>query len=288
MTAPVVQDSDDKEPTGARITLTFPHMLPDVTPKQIKALLAPLISFDVKTPVQAYTDTLPPVLKSAILEHHVLVGMSTDMVLYALGAPEKKSREVDGQMPFEEWIYGHPPQDVNFVRINGNRVIRVEVAKLGQPLQIFTQDVVSGLMTTDGRSVMASAQPQEVHTVQLGDVHRDPDKQAPLAPPTLRNPGEKLPQDDPNSVNQAGRDGPMRPVIFPKDTTNDPAHTTSAASGAAKPDAAKPDATGGAAQPASGPASQPAQVPTVAPSTPPSSTPPSGGSYFQTQLPAAR
>jgi hypothetical protein len=256
MTRPVIQDDDDnKDPTGSRITLTFQKFVPDVTPAQIKALLAPLISFDMKTPVQAYTDTLPPKLKDAILNHHVMVGMSTDMVLFALGPPEKKSREIEGQMPFEEWIYGHPPQDVNFVRVNGNRVIRVEVAKLGQPLEIFDKDEVEGLMTTDGRPVLADAGQRSQHKVELGDVQRDPDTQAPLAPPTLRAPGEKLPidrdeagkPDDP----ELNREGPMRPVIFPKDTTKDPANTVPAHPkpkpevdpDSTKPDSTKPDST---------------------------------------------
>ena len=132
------------DPAGARLTLTFADHVPELTPAQVKALLAPLISFDVKTPMQAFTDTLPPALKEAILSHKVLVGMSTDMVLFAKGQPLTKSREMEGQMPFEEWIYGTPPDDVDFVRINGNRVIRVEIAKEGEPLQIFTKDVVSG------------------------------------------------------------------------------------------------------------------------------------------------
>ena len=38
--------------------------------------------------------------------------------------PTSKIREMDGNMPFEEWVYGEPPHDVTFVRINGNRVIR--------------------------------------------------------------------------------------------------------------------------------------------------------------------
>ena len=219
---------DDEEPTGSRITLTFPKFVPDITPVQLKALLAPLISFDVKSPAQAYTDTLPPKLKEAILNHHVMVGMSTDMVLIALGPPEAKSREMEGQMPFEEWIYGHPPQEVNFVRVNGNRVIRVEVARLGQPLQIFTKDEVDGLMMTDGRPVLAEATPKDKHTVQLGDVHRDPDTQAPVAPPSLRKPGEKLPEDSPDNGPTISREGPMKPVIFPKDTTKDPARTVPA------------------------------------------------------------
>ena len=231
MSAPVVQDNEG-DPTGARITLSFSKFVPDVTPAQIKALLAPLVSFDMKTPVQAYTDTLPPSLKAAILNHHVLVGMSTDMVLFALGPPESKSREMDGQMPFEEWIYGHPPQDVNFVRVNGNRVIRVEIAKLGKPLEIFTKDEVEGLMMTDGRPVLAEATQHDPRRIELGDTHRDPDTQAPAAPPSLRAPGEKLPIDNTTAGSSAdptqNREGPMKPVVFPKDTSNDPARTVPA------------------------------------------------------------
>ena len=226
LTNPVVQDPG-QEPTGSRITLTFPKGVPEVTGAQVKALLAPLISFDMKTPVQAYTDTLPPRLKEAILNHHVLVGMTTDMVLFAMGQPEKKSREIEGQTPFEEWIYGHPPQDVNFVRVNGNRVIRVEVAKLGQPLEVFTKDEVQGLMTTDGKPVLAEVKRPGV---QLGDVHRDAETQAPIAPPSLRAPGETLPSDPtPGDVSAGGsREGAMKPVIFPKDTTKEPARTVPA------------------------------------------------------------
>jgi hypothetical protein len=187
------------------------------------------------------------VLKEAILNHHVMVGMSTDMVLFALGPPESKSREMEGQMPFEEWIYGHPPQDVSFVRVNGNRVIRVEIAKLGQPLAIYTKDEVEGLMMTDGRPVMAQASQHDSHTVQLGDVHRDPDTQAPTAPPSLRAPGEKLPQDaDSSGQDPSGnRVGPMKPVVFPKDTTKDPARTVPAhpAAADAKDSSTKSDAS---------------------------------------------
>jgi hypothetical protein len=281
---PVVQD-DNQEPAGARITLSFNGHVPDVTGAQLKALLAPLISFDMKTPVQAYTDTLPPKLKEAILNHHVMVGMSTDMVLFALGPPESKSREVEGQMPFEEWIYGHPPQDVQFVRVNGNRVIRVEMAKLGQPLVVYTEDQVQGLMMTDGRPVIASATPHDTHTVQLGDVHRDPDTQSPIAPPSLRKDGEKLPSDDPNAMG-LGREGPMKPVIFPKDTSKDPAHTTSATPDAAKADSATADADDpDGAKPAAKPdAAKPDPATPAKPD--PTPIPPTGaGSFLESPLP---
>jgi hypothetical protein len=77
----------------------------------------------------------------------------------------------------------------------------------------------------------------------LGDVHRDPDRQAPAAPPTLRAPGEKLPTDDENAKqNAANRTGTMQPVVFPKDTTKEPARTIPAHPAPVSPDAADTDA----------------------------------------------
>jgi len=204
---PAVQGTGD-EALGARLTLSFENHLPELTGAEVKALLAPLISFDVKTPIQAFTDTLPTKLKEAILNHHVLVGMSTDMVIFAKGQPDGKSRELEGQMPFEEWIYGKPPQDVQFVRINGNRVIRLEVAKVGETPVIFTRDEVTGLMRTDGTALDPAGDPNTRITKE-GDVERNPDTQAPAAPPSLRQPGEKLPADKPQT-------GVMKPVQFPK------------------------------------------------------------------------
>ena len=212
-TSPIVQ-GDEQQPTGARLTLEFKGHIPELTGTQVKALLAPLISFDVKTPIQAFTDTLPAKLKDAILNHDVMVGMTTDMVLFALGQPQRKVREVDGQMPFEEWIYGSPPKPVEFVRINGNRVIRVEIAKVGEAPEIFTKDEVEGLMRTDGSPVLAEQ--TRTRTVKMGDVERDPDKEAPAPPPTLTAPGEKLPEN-------AGQNQPggMKPVEFPKQKPDD-------------------------------------------------------------------
>jgi hypothetical protein len=211
-TNPVVQDVQD--PQGARLTLDFGKQVPALTGAQVKALLAPLISFDVKTPVQAFTDTLPTPLKDAILGHRVMVGMSTDMVLFAKGAPRTKSREIEGQMPFEEWIYGTPPDEVDFVRINGNRVIRVEIAKAGQEPEVFTKDEVSGMMRSNGAPVVA----ENVKVVREGDVQRDPNRQAPAPPPTLRKEGEQLPSEQQDSKVPAGQKDrdKMRPVQMPK------------------------------------------------------------------------
>ena len=212
---PVVQD-DGQEPAGSRLTLTFKDTVPELTAADVKALLSPLISFDVKTPIQAFTDTLPAKLKDAILNHQVMVGMSTEMVLFALGQPQSKQREMDGQMPFEEWIYGAPPKPVEFVRINGNRVIRLEIAKVGEAPQIFTKDEVEGLMRTDGAPV--APPPDRTKTVALGDkAPYNPDTQAAPAPPSLRKDGEQLPQDDPKQQSS----GTMKPVQFPNQKPDD-------------------------------------------------------------------
>lgn len=253
---PVVQ-GDAQDPVGARLTLDFGNRIPSLTGAQAKALLAPLISFDVKTPIQAFTDTLPPQLKDAILNHHVMVGMSTDMVVFSKGQPQSKSREMDGQMPFEEWIYGKPPEEVDFVRINGNRVIRVEVAKMGEPPVVFTNDEVSAMLRTDGTPAITAE--NHTHISRVGDVQRDPNKEAPTAPPSLRNPGEQLPTDDPSANQASGQKnvGVMKPVQFPKKKPN--------AQPGANPDSV-PDTEPGSAKPAaSEPATSPAPVKTPSP-----------------------
>jgi hypothetical protein len=219
-TTPVTQDNG-QEPTGSRLTLVFPHAVPEVTGQLVEALLAPIIGFGVKSPVVAYTDTLPPALKQAILDHQVLVGMSTEMVIYALGQPEQKVREREGQIPFEEWIYGEAPKPVEFVRINGNRVIRVEMAEVGKPPVVHAENEMGDYWNTVPNP--------NVHIVKLGD--EDPTAEAkqtaPQSPPTLRAPGEKLPTDN-------DKDHPsMQPVQFPKDSgspasTSDGAASTSA------------------------------------------------------------
>jgi hypothetical protein len=244
---PVVQGADE-DPQGARLTLIFKGPVPDLTGKDVKALLAPLISFDVKTPIQAYTDTLPEKLKDAILNHEVWVGMSTDMLMFAKGQPDGKSREMDGQMPFEEWMYGKPPQTVEFVRVNGNRVIRVEIAKMGEQPVIFTKDVVEGLMRTDGTPLDPV---KEQRVAKNGDVQRDPNTQEAAPPPSLRKPGETTPVDDPQDQNSSARAGDMRPVRFPApkpaaqpgdNPDGEPATATPATAGAPAPDASQQNA----------------------------------------------
>jgi len=240
---PVVQDGN--APVGSRVTLLFKNHVPELTGDQVKQLLAPLISFGVKSPVKAYTDTLPHALRQAILDHRVLVGMNLDMLSFAMGQPRTKYHEMDGQMPVDIWLYGTPPQPVTFVAINGNRVIRVEIARPGKPVERYDKDVVSAMLQSSGMGEQA----ENVHIVKEGDVTRDPNKEEPAPPPTLRNPGEAAPADQGQDV------GTMKPVHFPKPQADpdqiganpDDQQPASAPAAPAKP-------AGGTAQPQSAPA----------------------------------
>ncbi|MGC2403138.1 MAG: hypothetical protein WA510_25340 [Acidobacteriaceae bacterium] len=203
--APLAQD-DGQVPVGARMTLVFEKFVPEMEAYQLRKLIAPMIDFSLKSPAEAFADTLPPKLKGAVLNHEVLVGMNREMVLKAVGQPDQKVRETDGQTPFEEWIYGTPPHEVQFVRFNGNRVIRLEIADIGQPPIIRDKDETDGYFAG-----------QFVHQVRLGDAPPAPSNQehAPTKAPSLRQPGEDLP-------NAVDKDHQMKPVQYPDDQKPQP------------------------------------------------------------------
>src|SRR5580698_5095220 len=121
----------ETNPHGSFVDLYFDNHVPEMTTQQLRALLYPVLDFNARNKEQAYLDTVPPKVKEAIQAHHVLVGMNQEMVLHAVGKAPRKVREKDGDTEYEEWIYGEPPQDVDFVRIVGDEVIRVETMKVG-------------------------------------------------------------------------------------------------------------------------------------------------------------
>lgn len=166
-----------EQATGCRIALVFEGGVPELSAPEVKALLEPLIDFGVKSGEQAYADTLPAPVKSAIDSHEVLVGMNHRMVLAALGQPENKVRETAAEGKYEEWIYGHQPQTVQFVRFTGDRVSLVKVAALGKPMEVRSQDEMAGYMP--------AALPGLSIRVKDGPVN-----DGKTAPPTLLKPGE--------------------------------------------------------------------------------------------------
>lgn len=194
----------DAAPTGSRLVLVFPSRVPDLSGEQVEQLLKPMIDFGVRSPAEAYAETLPDFLRKAILEHRVLVGMDRQMVLYAKGEPDHKDREQVGGKPVVIWIYGQAPDPVEFVRFEGDFVVRVEIGKVGEALEVSSENQMGDFWGKQPPATM-----QNVHTVQLGDrtAQDAAEENAPVAPPTLRKPGEQLPN---NSGTQV-----MRPVQFP-------------------------------------------------------------------------
>jgi|SRR5579864_8515922 len=182
-------------PHGSYVALQFDHYIPDLTPDQVKKLLAPVFDFSALSATEAYIDAMPPKVKQAMKNHEVLVGMNREMVVYSKGRPEQKVREHDSLGDYEEWIYGHPPQEVEFVRIYGDEVKRVELMKLDGEKIVKTQaevavPVAGGIPTTD----VASAQTQ-----QAGSANQQP--AAGGKAPTLMRPGEQPAHPaDPNTI----------------------------------------------------------------------------------------
>jgi hypothetical protein len=183
--APVVANTGEIA-TGCRITLIFEGGIPDVSAPEVKALLDPVIDFGAKTSEQAYAETLPPFLKDAVAQHDVLVGMNRKMVLAAMGAPENKERELlpgSADRHYEEWIYGHMPQTVRFVRIEGDRVTQVRVAALGQPIATYDKNQMEGYLD-----------PENTREIAMGDgAITDPDQAHAVPAPSLRLPGDPDP-----------------------------------------------------------------------------------------------
>jgi len=173
-TAQVAPSDANANPRGSYVDLLFDHYVPELDAQQIKKLLWPVFDFESKTALEAYLETVPPKVQEAIKNHQVLVGMNREMVTYSKGRPPKKVREKDGDTEYEEWIYGEPPQDVEFVRMVGDEVVRVETMKVNGTKVVRVEKEID-LSTQPS---VAKAGPQE-HPAN--------------APPTLRRPGEEPP-----------------------------------------------------------------------------------------------
>jgi len=182
---PVSQGQSTDNPHGSYLDIYFDKYVPEMSAAQLRALLYPVLDFAARSKEQAYLDTVPPKVKEAIVAHHVLVGMNSEMVVHAKGRPPKKVREKDGENEYEEWIYGEPPQDVDFVRIVGDEVVRVETMKVGGQKIVRTEKEV------------VLDKPNKDTEAKKGDQDR------PANAPTLRRPGE-APEDAPKATPSDG------------------------------------------------------------------------------------
>lgn len=187
---PVAPSESNANARGSFVDLYFDKYVPELTGLELKQLLRPVFDFDSKSPLEAYLETVPPKVKDAIKNHRALVGMDREMVTYAMGRPPKKVRERDAnEVEYEDWIYGTPPQDVNFVRFVGDEVVRVETMKV------------------DGQKVVRTDKEVDV---EKPAVAQKPEER-PVNAPTLRRPGEEMPEAHP-----AGGVNGIPPVSSPQ------------------------------------------------------------------------
>src|ERR1700686_2319156 len=113
---------------GSTLFLEFGKPLPDLSPDDLKKLLAPFLDFAKQRSASVqWFDTLPIEMKKAIQERTPVVGMDREEVVAAIGKPEHKVRERDAEgNDIEDWIYGQPPSKTVFVRFTGTRVTSVK------------------------------------------------------------------------------------------------------------------------------------------------------------------
>jgi hypothetical protein len=127
---------------GSFLDLYFDKDVQELTGPQLRELLSPVFDFQAKSSLEAYIETVPPRVRDAIKDHNVLVGMNREMLVYAKGLPNRKLRENDSGTEHEDWIYGEPPQEVEFVRLVGDEVVRVEIMKVNGEKIVRTEKEV--------------------------------------------------------------------------------------------------------------------------------------------------
>lgn len=168
--------------TGSVVTLVFHDYIPDVSPDDVKQMLSSVLDFTAMTVAEAYAKALPPKVQEAIKNHKVLVGMDKDMVQYSLGRPPKRYRDKDEKgREYEEWIYGTPPEEVQFVRFIGPTVAMLTV------MQVSGEKVVKTEREVELAAKETETKPEEETAAPVKKIKR----------PTLIAPGEVGPDGKP-------------------------------------------------------------------------------------------
>lgn len=209
-------NQDHRNPRGSFVAILFDRHIPDLTVEEVKELLAPVFDFRARSVEEAYLDTVPENVREAIKNHEVLVGMNREMVTYAKGRPPRRIREREDGVEYEEWIYGQPPQDVEFVRFLGDEVVRVTIMPVTGERIVKTEKEVDATQYATGRPYPLPGERQE------GEDPAEPPKR-----PTLRRPGEAPGQDDPRPADPV-RQGPYeepewgKPAPTPPGTPSEP------------------------------------------------------------------
>jgi hypothetical protein len=171
----------DPNANGSFVALVFDRYVPDLGPSDVKQMLAPVFEFGAgRSATQQYGEGLPPKLRAALKEHRALVGMNREMVIEAIGRPSQKVREKDGEVEYEEWIYGIPPADMQFIRFVGDEVTRVELMQQNGTKIVRTEREVD-LPAAGDAAAVAQAEPARTNAASKDQR------------PSLRRAGEEAP-----------------------------------------------------------------------------------------------
>jgi hypothetical protein len=235
----VAPGPDNSRAHGTSLIVEFKKHVPEMTMDELKQLLSPLLDFTVKSAAQAYTESLPKNVQDAIKDHRVLVGMNKEMVTYSKGRPPQRVREKDAAgVDYEEWIYGTPPADTEFVRFNGEEVTQLKIMKITGEKIVKTEREVKleeptmakSLGGSSGEQIACNAPPTPATNpdgspqspqpaIRTTNCDETKANQTPASAkrPTLRRPGEAMPQDTDAA--------PIRPATLPTGTPDPPGPT---------------------------------------------------------------
>jgi len=201
---PLSNNESVQNPHGSFLNVYFDKYVPEMSAAQLRDLISPALDFKAKSKEEAYLDTVPPKVKEAIQAHHVLIGMNTEMVVHAVGKAPRKVREKDNGVDYEEWIYGQPPQDVDFVRIVGDEVVRVETMKVGGQKIVRTEKEV---ILNKPKEEEAKTEP-EIRPANAPSLRRPGEDAQDVPRPTDANGPTPLPPPPPPPVDGPGGAGP--------------------------------------------------------------------------------
>jgi hypothetical protein len=138
-----ISRNDSNAPGGTSIAILFHKPLEPIKATEIKKLLASVFDFDKHTVTEVYSESLPPETQKAIKEKKVLVGMTHEQVLLAMGHWQHKSRETDKEgNDVEDWVFGTPPGKITFVTFIGDKVTKVKESYAGLGTEVQTPQVI--------------------------------------------------------------------------------------------------------------------------------------------------
>lgn len=183
---------------GSSVILYFKDYIPALRPEQVKEMLAPVFDFNARSIAEAYQRSLPPKLAEAVKNQRALVGMDREMVGHAKGRPPRRVRESEDGVEYEEWIYGQPPNDVEFIRFVGDKVVRISTMAVDGKKTVRMEDEVGPLTGQVAQSGPgAPGQPQQPAERPAPSLRRPGDDKIDVQPTS--RPKDPLPQADPNS-----------------------------------------------------------------------------------------